>query len=131
MHQASDELKRLMRIEITDNDRMIIFLNSLSDINEHMNVNQMKEQLKQFGVAAEIFEEALVPFVPKIMANFAKRIKEEGSARLHVSISEAVGQLVWFILDKVQDPIEQAEIFENQIMKVPLSMVDKSNNKIV
>lgn len=91
MHQASDELKKLMRIEITDNDRMIIFLNSLSDINEHMNVNQMKEQLKQFGVAAEIFEEALVPFVPKIMTNFAKRIKEEGSARLHVSISEAVG----------------------------------------
>jgi hypothetical protein len=43
----------------------------------------MKEQLKQFGVAAEIFEDALVPFVPKMMANFLKKIKEEGSNRLH------------------------------------------------
>ena len=51
----------------------------------------MKEQIKQFGIAAEIFEEALVPFVPKMMANFSKRIKEDGSNKLHDAISETVG----------------------------------------
>jgi hypothetical protein len=43
----------------------------------------MKELIKQFGVAAEIFEEALVPFVPKIVGIFQKRLKKEGSNRLH------------------------------------------------
>ena len=51
----------------------------------------MKEQIKQFGVASEIFEDALVPYVPKMMINFQKRIKEEGSTRLHVAISETIG----------------------------------------
>ena len=32
-----------MKVDITDNDKMIIFLNSLGNLNEHMNVSQMKE----------------------------------------------------------------------------------------
>ena len=92
-----------MKVDITDNDKMIIFLNSLGNLNEHMNVSQMKEQIKQFGVAAEIFDEALVPFLPRIMASLAKRIKEEGTNRLHTTISETIGQLTWNILDKIED----------------------------
>jgi len=28
-----------MKVDITDNDKMIIFLNSLGNLNEHMNVS--------------------------------------------------------------------------------------------
>jgi len=61
--QASDELKNLMKIHITDNERMVSLLSQLGVVNDHMNTNQIKEQFKQFGVAAEIFEEALIPFL--------------------------------------------------------------------
>lgn len=37
--QAADELKRLMKVEITDNDRMIIFLSCLANIDEHMSIS--------------------------------------------------------------------------------------------
>lgn len=68
--KAAEELKQLMTTDITDNERMNMFLNQLAEINDHMNLGQMKEQFKQFGVAAEIFEDALVPFIPKILNNF-------------------------------------------------------------
>jgi hypothetical protein len=45
-----------------------------------------------------------VPFVPRILTNFQKKIKEEGSTRLHVAISETIGQLVWNIVDKIEEP---------------------------
>lgn len=101
--QAAEELKRLMKVEITDNDRMILFLSCLANIDEHMNISQMKEQIKQFGVAAEIFEDALVPFVPKMLFSFSKRLKEEGSNRLHLAMAETLGQMVWNIVDKTPD----------------------------
>mmetsp|Transcript_1212 Transcript_1212/g.1376 ORF Transcript_1212/g.1376 Transcript_1212/m.1376 type:complete len:82 (+) Transcript_1212:573-818(+) len=44
--QAAEELKKLMTNDITENDRMNLFLSSLANINEHMKVNQMKEQIK-------------------------------------------------------------------------------------
>jgi hypothetical protein len=79
----------------------------------------MKEQIKQFGVAAEIFEDALVPYVPKMMSNFQKRIKEEGSSRLHVAISETIGQLVWNIVDKLEDREQKMQLFEMQFLRMP------------
>ena len=96
-------MKKLMKLDITDNDRMVIFLTSLANIDEHMNLNQMKEQIKQFGVSAEIFEDALVPFLSKILYFFHKRIKEEGSTRLHLVLGETLGQIVWNIIDKLPD----------------------------
>ena len=102
----------MMTTDITDNDKMLLFLNLLAELNEHMKVNQMKEQIKQFGIAAEIFEEALVPFEPKMLANFSKRIKEDGSNKLHDAISETIGQLVWHIVDKIEDQPQQQQLFE-------------------
>lgn len=34
-----------MTTDITDNERMTIFLNQLGELNEHMNLSQMKEQI--------------------------------------------------------------------------------------
>ena len=129
--KGGEELKRIMTTDITDNERMVIFLTCLSEINEHMNLNQMKEQIKQFGVAAEIFEEALVPFLPKLMSNFAKRIKEEGSPRLHGVISETIGQLVFNIVDKIEDANQQDQAYEEQFLKMPFGLLEKRQNKVV
>ena len=63
-----------MATEITDNDRMICFLSAISDQNEHMKPQQKKEQIKIFGLAAEIFEEALIPFIPKILSALQKKL---------------------------------------------------------
>ena len=41
--KAAEELKKLMTTDITDNERMTTFLNSLTEINEHMSLPQMKE----------------------------------------------------------------------------------------
>jgi hypothetical protein len=54
----------------------------------------MKEQIKMFGVAADIFGESIIPFIPKILLNLTKLTKEEATARLHVSISDTLGELV-------------------------------------
>lgn len=43
----------------------------------------MKEQIKVFGLASEIFEDALEPFLPKILGSLTKLIKEEATNRLH------------------------------------------------
>lgn len=129
--QAAEELKRLMKVEITDNDRMLMFLTCLANIDEHMNISQMKEQMKQFGVAAEIFEDALVPFVPKMLNSFQKRIKEEGSNRLHLAMAETLGQMVWNIVDKIPEYEQQIDIFMSQFLEMPFRIIPKTTNKVV
>jgi len=39
MQKGAEELKKLMTTDITDNDKMLLFLNLLAEINEHMKVN--------------------------------------------------------------------------------------------
>lgn len=92
-----------MTTDITDNERMSMFLGYLADVNDHMSLSQMKEQIKQFGIAAEIFEEALVPFLPKILHNFQKKIKEESAIKLHSVIGEAIGLIEWHVIGKIED----------------------------
>jgi hypothetical protein len=74
--QANDEVHELMTEHITNTDRMNSFLFMLAEHNEHMKINQRKEMIKIYGQAAEIFEEALTPFLPKIMGYLEKKIKE-------------------------------------------------------
>jgi len=64
---AIEEIKELMTEHITNTDRMNAFLLALSEHNEHMKPNHKKEMVKLYGSAAEIFEEALIPFLPKIL----------------------------------------------------------------
>ena len=63
-------------------------------------------------MAAEIFEDALVPFIPKILASFQKKIRDEAAVKLHPVISEALGQLEWHVLGRVEDSEEQLQLFE-------------------
>lgn len=65
------------------------------------------------------------------MSNFAKRIKEEGSPRLHGVISETIGQLVFNIVDKIEDPNQQDQAYEEQFLKMPFGLLEKRQNKVV
>jgi hypothetical protein len=76
MKTGIEEVKKFMTSEITDNDRMNCFLSAISEHNEHMKPQQKKEQIKIYGLAAEIFEESLIPFLPKILATLSKKLKE-------------------------------------------------------
>jgi hypothetical protein len=71
-----EEMKKLMMNDITDTDRMNTFLNAISDHNEHMKPVQKKEYIKLYGLAAEIFEESLIPFMQKVLNTLAKKLKE-------------------------------------------------------
>jgi len=48
----------------------------LSEHNEHMKPHQKKELIKLYGNSAEIFEEALIPFMPKILTYLQRKLKE-------------------------------------------------------
>lgn len=54
---------------------------------------QKKELIKLYGTAAEIFEEALVPFLSKILTYLQRKLKDNDSL-LHGPISDSLGQLV-------------------------------------
>lgn len=54
-----------------------------------------------FGVCAEVFEDDLVPFVPRILKNVEKVLHSEGTNRLHGAISETIGSLVYNITPKI------------------------------
>jgi hypothetical protein len=64
---ALDEVRELMTEHITNTDRMNAFLYMISEFNEHTKPNHKKELIKLYGMGAEIFEEALIPFMPKIL----------------------------------------------------------------
>lgn len=124
-----EEVKRFMMNEITDTDRMNSFLSSLSDHNEHMKPQQKKEYIKIYGLAAEIFEDALIPFVPKVISNLLKKVKEE-TCQMHAALSDTLGQLVLHLVDKVEDHDDKKELLET-FLKLPYSLLEKSPNKVV
>ena len=120
-----------MKSEVTDNDRMLILFHKLTDFNEHIKANQMKEQIKMYGVCAEIFEEDLMQFVPKILKNIEKVVNNEGTMRLHTAISETVGNLVFHIVDNISPDVEKMEFFDNPFLQFCFNLLEKSSNKLV
>jgi len=55
---------------------MNVFIYHLSEFNDAMKNFQRKEMIKILGSASEIFQDRMLPFLPKIMAFYAKRIKD-------------------------------------------------------
>jgi hypothetical protein len=58
-----------------------------------MKPNQKKELIKLYATSAEIFEEALIPFLPKILTYLQRKLKENDML-LHAPISDSLGALV-------------------------------------
>lgn len=114
---ATEEINRFMMQDIREHEHMLIFLNKLSESNDHMKLIQKKEYVKIFGKAASIFEEALVPYVQRIINTLCKKAKEE-SSELNGAIAETVGQITFHIVLKAGNLDAQFEL---------LSMVLKSS----
>ena len=52
---------------VTNSERMNIFIYHLMEFNDAMKNYQRKENIKILGNCANIFEEKLTPFIPKIL----------------------------------------------------------------
>lgn len=69
-----------------------------------------------FGVSAEVFEEEIVPYIPKILQLLAKQIKEDATGKLHLAVSETMGNLVHHTLCNLDHLKLKVDIFENQFL---------------
>mmetsp|Transcript_42873 Transcript_42873/g.41205 ORF Transcript_42873/g.41205 Transcript_42873/m.41205 type:complete len:121 (+) Transcript_42873:4-366(+) len=73
---AMEEVKEIMSEQITDSERMNVFIAFISDINDQMKQSQKKEQIKLFGLLGEYFGEKVIPFLPKILQFYQKKFKD-------------------------------------------------------
>ncbi|CDW90612.1 microtubule-associated protein tortifolia1-like [Stylonychia lemnae] len=126
--QAADEIRELMTEHITNTDRMNAFLLLLQEHNEHMKPNHRKELIKIYGTAAEIFEEALLPFMPKILTYLQRKLKENDSL-LHQVISDALGAMVHQVLKKIESLDELLNQF-NPILKMIFTNLMTPNRQL-
>lgn len=116
-----------MTEHITNTERMNTFLHAIAEQNEHMKTQQKKEHIKLYGVASEIFEEALIPFLPKIVNYLQRRVKE-GETSMHQVLSESIGSVAHHLFKKLdtQDAIDNLNI----IMKMLLKNIQSANKNI-
>ena len=99
---AIEEMRELMTEHIINTDRMNTFLYTISEQNQHMKLSQIKEYVKLYGLAGEIFEETLLPFIPKIMTYLQKKLKESDH-HVHETCADSIGQVVHHVLKNVED----------------------------
>ena len=114
---ATNELREIMAEHITNTERMNTFLFYISEHNEHMKPAQKREYIRMYGLAAEIFEESLLPFIPKILAQLQKKIKE-GDKHIQSACAEALGNLFHHItknLATVEEVTEHLATFLKMI----------------
>jgi hypothetical protein len=57
-----------------------------------------------------------------------KIIKEEATARLHISISDTLGEIVHHTIGASTDQDEQQNLFDNQFLKFVYGLMDKPNS---
>jgi len=104
MQSALDELREIMRVHVTSTDRMNTLIAVFAEQNEHMGAAQRKESLKIFGLMGEIFEDSLLPFIPKILNICQKRFEDPN---LHISISDSLGVMVHHIFKHLAEPSDK------------------------
>jgi len=76
---AHEEMRDLMTEHITNSDRMNAFLSALAQEGNATAPgykNQRREMIKLYGIASEIYEDALITFVQKMVLYFQKLLKE-------------------------------------------------------
>lgn len=100
-----EEIRELLTIHMKDNERLMIVLNSLSEIHQqHQKPSTRKEYIRVFGLIAEIYEDKILEIFPKIVMNLNKRLKE-GDNQLNQAISETMGQVIEHVFKHI-DPNE-------------------------
>ena len=93
-----------MTEHIINQERMNCFLNILSE-QQDMKSTQKKEYIGVYGIAAEIFEESLIPFIPKILSQISKKLKE-GQTIVYDAYAEALASVVHHVVNNLEDDEE-------------------------
>ena len=127
MSIGNEEIGRFMMQEIREHEHMVIFFNKLSEVNNHMKPQQKKEYIKVYGKATQIFEEALQPYLQKMLNILLKKAKEE-QPDIHQVISDTIGLITFHIVQKAED-YEQMNEQLHQVLKVPYTLLTKTGNK--
>jgi hypothetical protein len=99
---GNEEINKFMMQEIREHEHMVLFFNKLSEANDHMKPQQKKEYIKIYGKAAQIFEESLIPYLPKMLNILHKKAKMEGQNELHGVISDTLGIITFHVVPKVE-----------------------------
>jgi len=90
-----EEIRDLLANQVQDSDRIALTLNIIAENNEHQKPAMKKETLKIIGVMAEVFEERIIEFLPKILALATKKIKDN-DPQLHGPLSDSIGSVIGF-----------------------------------
>ena len=108
---GNEEIQRFMMSEIREHEHMLIFFSKLSEDNNHMKVQQKKSYTAIYGKAATIFEEALIPYLQKILNILLKKAKES-QPEIHPTISDTLGLITFHIVQKCEDSEQQSELLQ-------------------
>lgn len=100
---AQEEIRELMVEQISDSERMTTFIHLISDVNEHMKPMQKREHMRLFGLLGEIFGEALIPFMPKIIQNFYLKKFKDLDPTLSAPLAESLGVMFHYTLKNLKD----------------------------
>lgn len=107
---AVEELKELMVEHITNTDRMNTFLYHINEQTDHLGNTQKKEYIKVYGIAAEIFEESLIPFLPKVLGQIQTKLKENDQQEIHNAYAESIGMILHNVLKTVESVEDATEL---------------------
>ena len=78
---------------ITNSERLNVFIYHITEFNDSMKAFQKKELIKLLGIAADKLQIKMVPFLPKILIFYQKRIKDLDQG-LHAALADTTGLLV-------------------------------------
>ena len=106
LRNGIEKIRLIIKSNITNDDRMNTFITSISEFHECTNLLQRKESLKLFGMAGEIFEDTMIPFIPKILTLCTKRLD---NTQLHLAISDSIGVMCHFIMKSKENVDHQME----------------------
>ena len=76
-------------------------------------------------MASEVFEESLVPYIPKILQTLCKIVREDATTKLHQTVADTMGLLAMNTVEKIEGHHLQAELFQHQYLKFVIGMLDK------
>jgi hypothetical protein len=120
-----------MSNDIMNSQHMNVFLNTLMTFNVHHSTDQIREHIKILRVAAEVFEDSLATFIPKILTNLSKQILNDKNAKLQVVISDTIGLLVLNTIENL-DESQRFKAFVSPFLKFAFKLLDNHlSNKIV
>jgi hypothetical protein len=100
--QAYEEIKSLLKDQANTEDRILLFLNHLSENPTHSNILYKKELIKLHGVFAEVLEDKSLPYLPRLTGNLQKKLKEGDSSMAEV-IASSYGMIVHNTLHTIAD----------------------------